>query len=233
MKHLLKLALQRNPSLLRGVVSGLLRVDNRLYALISNLATLAEGEHPKHRLTTYHDFFVDNVMQGEITLDVGCGRGELLGLLANKSGVRTIGVERDPIHAADARRRVHNQPNVEIMECDIWNISSRENVDVIALSNVLEHLSRRPELLGRLVKLFNPKRILVRVPLFDRDWLVPYKKELGVEYRLDDTHEIEYTEDVFDREVREAGLKIEHMFVQWGEIYARLTGNRCESGSIF
>jgi len=33
------------------------------------------GVHPKHRLTRYHDFFVERVRTGELVLDIGSGKG--------------------------------------------------------------------------------------------------------------------------------------------------------------
>ena len=33
------------------------------------------GIHPKHRLTDYHNFFVDNITNGQSVIDIGCGYG--------------------------------------------------------------------------------------------------------------------------------------------------------------
>ncbi|HFB97737.1 MAG TPA: hypothetical protein ENJ62_01220, partial [Bryobacterales bacterium] len=33
------------------------------------------GEHPKHRLIKYHDFFIRRISGGQRVLDVGCGYG--------------------------------------------------------------------------------------------------------------------------------------------------------------
>jgi hypothetical protein len=58
------------------------------------------------------------------------------------------------------------------------------------------------------------------VPMIDRDWLALFKKEKGVEYRLDKTHFTEYTIESFEEEIKEADLKIESYSVQFGEIWA-------------
>jgi 2-polyprenyl-3-methyl-5-hydroxy-6-metoxy-1,4-benzoquinol methylase len=94
--------------------------------------------------------------------------------------------------------------------------------DVIILSNVLEHLPNRPPFLQKVQQRIKPDRFLIRVPLFERDWRVPLKKELGVEWRLDLTHETEYTQESFAEEMAEAGLKIKHQEVRWGEIWAEV-----------
>jgi hypothetical protein len=88
------------------------------------------------------------------------------------------------------------------------------------LSNVLEHLDRRPELLRYLNENFRPKIFLIRVPMFEQEWLVPYKKELGIESRLDSTHKTEHTEDEFCKELAKANLKYTEKIFKWGEMYA-------------
>jgi hypothetical protein len=59
--------------------------------------------------------------------------------------------------------------------------------------------------------------------MFEREWPVPYKKELGVEWRLDPTHEIEYTEKELQEELFEAGLDILSLDIRWGEFYVVVT----------
>lgn len=60
------------------------------------------------------------------------------------------------------------------------------------------------------------------VLVFERDWRVPFKQELGIEWRLDHTHETEYTLESFQEEADMAGLKIAHLEVRWGEIWSEL-----------
>ena len=91
--------------------------------------------------------------------------------------------------------------------------------DVIVLSNVLEHLRDRSALLNRWVSWYGAQRVLVRVPAFDRDWRVGWKKELGVEWRLDPTHETEYVREELERELGEAGLTIAELIACWGEYW--------------
>ncbi len=53
-----------------------------------------------------------------------------------------------------------------------------------------------------------PPGFLIRVPLFERDWCAGLKRELGLEWRLDHTHETEYTLESFKTEMEQAGLEI-------------------------
>jgi len=62
----------------RKIVKLFIEIHNFTYKIISRLSIIAEGGiHPKHRLTKYHEFFVNNISTGDIVLDVGCGNGFL------------------------------------------------------------------------------------------------------------------------------------------------------------
>ena len=98
-----------------------------------------------------------------------------------------------------------------------------ETVNVITLSNVLEHIENRTELLTDLNNIYKPEKFIIRVPMFDRDWRVPLKKEIGIDYRLDNTHYIEYTQKDFISEIDKANLVINHIQINWGEIWAIIT----------
>lgn len=63
-------------------------------------------------------------------------------------------------------------------------------------------------------------KFLIRVPMLNRCWIEVYKKELGLEYRLDKTHFIEYAFEGFKEELGNAGLHIQDYSIQFGEIWA-------------
>jgi SAM-dependent methyltransferase len=110
--------------------------------------------------------------------------------------------------------------NITYVHGDALTDLPDENFDVIVLSNVLEHIEKRVEFLRVLDEKYKPGKILVRVPMFERDWRVPLKKELGIDYRLDGTHYIEYTRSEFFDEVKNAGMSVSHHEIAWGEIWA-------------
>ena len=87
---------------------------------------------------------------------------------------------------------------------------------------MLEHLSKHSIFLSKVWNKVNPKRMLIRVPLFERDWRVPLKKELGVEWRLDPIHETKYTIESWAKEIKEAGLAVTHQEIRWSEIWAEV-----------
>jgi len=61
---------------------------------------------------------------------------------------------------------------------------------------------------------------LIRVPLFERDWQMPLRKELKINYYSDYDHKIEHTLQEFNNEVKMSGLQIKEIKTIWGEIWA-------------
>jgi hypothetical protein len=65
-----------------------------------------------------------------------------------------------------------------------------------------------------------PRALLLRVPLYARDWTVPLKDEVGLRAYWDPDHEIEYDERLFRDELAAAGLDVTELVLSWGEIWA-------------
>ena len=197
----------------------LLSLDNYLYMVVSrSVVKLENGIHPKHRLMKYHNFFLNNIKSTDTVLDVGCGNGFNTYHIAGKAR-RIVGIDIDSKNIAYAEKNFLSD-NIDYLTADIMDYKFGEIFDVIVLSNVLEHMKDRIKLLRKIKG--TGRRFLIRVPVIDRSWLVLYKKELGIEYRLDKTHYIEYTIDSFTRELGKAGLKIKNYSIQFGEIWAAI-----------
>lgn len=174
------------------------------------------GIHPKHKIMNYHQFFLNNVRAGDTVLDIGSGKGEVAYDVAAKAGsVLGIDFSRESV---DQARQQFQRDNLQFIEGDATIYPFEQTFDIVILSNVLEHIADRIALLQRLKK-YAP-RMLIRVPMLTRDWIVPYKKQEGFEWRLDDTHEIEYTLEEFSQEIERAGLRVISHHVDWGELYA-------------
>lgn len=200
----------------------LLTLDNWLYVLESSFAVAyGGGIHPKHRHMRYHEFFIARIGPADSVLDIGCGNGAVAYDIATRTGALVVGMEIEPAKIAEATRR-HVAPRLYYVVGDALAILPQGRFSVVVLSNVLEHLPRRPDFLRRLAQSAQPERILIRVPLFERDWRIPLKQELGVEWRLDKTHETEYTLESFAAEMEVAGLRTAHLEVRWGEIWAEV-----------
>lgn len=203
----------------------LLAYDDVYRRLDEAAARYDDGVHAKHRLMRYHDFFVERVRPGERVLDVGCGKGELAHDLVVRAGAIVVGIDSDPRHLAFARTRfVHER--LELVAGDVTETLPPGRFDAVVLSNVLEHLERRVELLRRIVASAAPARLLVRVPLLTRDWTIPLRRELGLPYFWDDDHKVEYEPASLREELGEAGLAVTELTVNWGEIWAAAQPSR-------
>lgn len=203
----------------------LLILYSHIYKKLGDLAVQYDkGTHPKHRLTRYHDFFVNNVEKDESVLDLGTGRGDVAYDVAKKTSKIVIGLDINS-HNINYAKNTYRLINLVFVKGDIYKDIIDQNFDVVILSNVLEHLDNRVELLKTIISKAKPRKILIRVPQFERDWTVPMKKELGVPYFLDSTHKIEYTYDEFEKELFSAGLHISKVQINWGEIWAVCTNS--------
>lgn len=203
----------------------LMALDAPFYQMQGEAAIEANGGlHPKHRLMKYHDFFVDRIGQDDRVVDLGCGDGELATSVAQQSGAHVVGIDWSDADLTRARARAEgSEPHgtLNFMRGDISTTQIDGQFDVVVLSNVLEHLVDRPGLLKKWIAWYKPKQVLIRVPAFDREWRAPWKKELGVDWRLDETHETEYTLEQLTEELNEAGLVIEETISRWGEYWVQ------------
>lgn len=199
----------------------LFRIDEALYPLEGNLAVAYDrGVHTKHRHTRYHDFFIHRIKSGDKVLDVGCGIGALAYDIAQQTGAVVVGIDLNERNLDQARTRF-SHPNVSYIYGDVLNADLAEHFNSLVLSNLLEHLEHRVDFLRELVEKTNPRQVLLRVPSFERDWRVPLKQELGIDYRLDPTHFTEYTLESFSQEIQSAGLRVVQQECRWGEIWAQ------------
>lgn len=188
---------------------------------ITNERAMAYGRgvHPKHRLTRYHDFFVARIAPGSRVLDIGCGYGAVARSIASRvSGSSVVGVEIDQGRLTQARSG-EVPANLSFIEADARSHLPAGPWDVIVLSNVLEHIEDRVGFLGDILRNARPAKVLIRVPLFERDWRLPLRRELGVSYFSDPEHFIEPRLDELRQETAMAGLKPVETITLWGEIW--------------
>lgn len=198
----------------------MLRLADELHERIDGVAIeLDHGIHPKHRLTGYHDFFLQHVRAGDRVLDVGCGKGELAHDLATRGGASVTAIDISAT-SLDFARSSFAADRLEFLAGDVLSWNPSHPYDVVVLSNVLEHIAPRVALLERLHARSPSAAVLVRVPSRERDWLVPLREELGLPHFSDPTHETEYTVAQLAEELAEAGFAIEELEQRWGELWA-------------
>lgn len=199
----------------------LLLVRNRL-DLVTNEHAMAygRGEHPKHRLTDYHRFFIDRIRDGERILDVGCGYGAVGRSIARARPLcRVLGIDLDKPRLMQARNS-DNPPNLSFIEGNATVTVPDGRWDVVVLSNVLEHVDDRVTFLQKLQRTTGAMRLLIRVPLFEREWQMALRRELGVDFRSDEDHKVEHTLAEFHAELLQAGMSPTELQTLWGEIWA-------------
>jgi SAM-dependent methyltransferase len=177
-----------------------------------------EGVHAKHRLTGYHDFFVERITEGERVLDVGCGKGELAHDIAERSKAQVVAVDASPWMLEFARKRFQH-PDVTFVQADAVDYTPDEPVDIAILSNVLEHIEPRVALLRSLRERAGARRLLIRVPALQRDWTVPLRQEIGLPHFSDPEHKLEYDPELLRAELAEAGWEMGEPKLNWGEIW--------------
>lgn len=207
----------------RSAMRALLEIDDDLTGCIDQAALrYDDGVHVKHRLMDYHAFFVGRVRPGERVLDIGCGYGAVAYSLVTRAGTIVTGIDRNADSIALARRRFPHR-DLTFIAGDALRDLPREPFETIVLSNTLEHIEHRVEFLVSVQSRVRPRRWLIRVPMLDRDWRVPLRRELGMFYFSDATHFTEYTRESFEAEMEAAGLGVRHLQVNWGEIWVEVS----------
>lgn len=198
----------------------LLALQNRLDWVINERAmAYGGGVHPKHRLMRYHDFFVERIPAGSRVLDIGCGYGAVARSIATRvPDSMVVGVELDRTRLAQARAG-EVPANLSFIEADARRDLPTGPWNVVVLSNILEHIEDRVGFLNDILRQARPEKVLIRVPLFERDWKVALRRDLGANYFSDPTHFIEHTREELAREITSAGLEQTETVMLWGEIW--------------
>ena len=215
-----------NKTVASALLRPMLKIHTLSYKLSGMFASIVHNNiHPKHRIMLYKEWFLDNINKDDIVLDVGCNTGMMPEVMRQKATF-VYGIEIEQLHV-EVARNLRQKDNIEYICADAttYDYSECMPIDIVTLSNVLEHIEYRVDFLKRLVnqikwKNKNNKQLLIRVPMIDREWIAIYKKELGLEYRLDNTHFIEYTYEKFKNELTQSEVKILSYHIKFGEIYA-------------
>ncbi len=196
-------------------------IKDKLNLVINERAlNYGKGIHPKHSLTKYHDFFIENILNGENVLDIGCGYGAVATSVAlKKDKSKIIGIDYDENKLSQAIEN-NKLKNLKFVSLDATKNIPKGKWDVIILSNVLEHISKRVLFLKKVVQNSKCRKILIRVPCFERDWEVPMRKKLKINFYSDNDHKIEHTIQQFLDEMIEVGINVTETKTTWGEIWA-------------
>lgn len=208
----------------QGLSRAFMIEDDVRHVINERALVLGHKVHPKHRLIDYHTFFIDRIPRGANVLDVGCSYGAVArSIAAACPESRVLGIDYDEMKLTMARNHPDNPPNLSYLVGDATKDLPAGSWSVIVLSNVLEHIVDRVGLLRALVLSTHCDRVLIRVPYFERDWTMPMRRELGINYYNDSDHKIEHTALEFENEMARADLTVNDVFYKWGEIWAIVT----------
>ena len=177
-----------NKTVASALLRPMLKIHTLSYKLSGMFASVAHNNiHPKHRIMLYKEWFLDNISKDDIVLDVGCNTGMMPEVMSQKAKfVYGIEIEKKNIKVA---KNIRQKDNIEYICADAttYDYSECMPIDIVTLSNVLEHIEHRVNFLKKLIKKItwknkDNKQLLIRVPMIDREWIAIYKKELGMEY---------------------------------------------------
>lgn len=210
----------RNKNAKKGIIN-LFYIKDKLEWIINERAiVIGNGEHPKHYLMNYHQFFIDRIVNGQNVLDVGCGYGSVAFSIAKyhkKSEVLGVDLDNNRLNQAIKNKKLKN---LNFYKGDATVELPKGNWQVVVLSNVLEHIADRKSFLENLKKRTKANLFLIRVPLYERDWQIPLREELKINYYNDNDHKIEHKIEEFKKEMKDVRLNIDELYTKWGEIWA-------------
>ena len=208
-----------SPKILKFLFGFFSYVHGKCYMALSVIAILQnKGVHPKHRILNYHKFFLDHVESSDTVLDIGCSHGNNAFDVAQKAK-EVVGIDIEKKYIEVARKKF-SKSNITYIIGDATTYKFDKKFDKVILASVLEHIDNRVDLLKKLHSLTDI--VLFRVPLITREWLPVYKKEQGIDYRLDKTHFTEYTLEQAKEELDQSGWKFREYSIQFGEIWGVL-----------
>jgi 2-polyprenyl-3-methyl-5-hydroxy-6-metoxy-1,4-benzoquinol methylase len=162
----------------------------------------------KHSPSSSHMQVLDAIRPGSLVLDLGCSQGLLAAPLAKK-GVRVVGVDaRDPKTVSIALAAFYQRNLEEPLE-----LPEARVFDYVVVSDVIEHVVNRVELLRSVRRYLKPEgRLLISTPniaiWFYRLSLLLGRFEYGPRGVLDETHVHLFTRATFRREVENAAFRI-------------------------
>ncbi|PCJ21371.1 MAG: hypothetical protein COB02_01935 [Candidatus Cloacimonadota bacterium] len=223
-KIILKL-LKLHPITLIWVLKKIMKLHSYCYHLSGELSILYEGgTHPKHKIIKYKEWFVDQINENDSVLDVGCNTGLLAQQLSKKAKF-VYGIEIQENLIKKAKKSI-NEKNIEFICADATTYNfDKMLINCVTLSNVLEHIEFRVDFLKKVIKNIkwldkSNRKFYIRVPIIEREWIAVYKKQMGLDYRLDPTHYTEYTVTEFYEEMKEAGIEVLNHEIRFGEIFS-------------
>lgn len=135
------------------LIRPILRLHGFCYGLAGPMASQIEnGVHPKHRIMRYKEWFLDNIGENDVVLDVGCNMGMMPEVMSKKAAF-VYGIEINSKLIAEAKAK-RQKNNIEFICADAttYDYTQCRPIQCITLSNVLEHIENRVDFLRKLIR---------------------------------------------------------------------------------
>lgn len=168
--------------------------------------------HPKHLIfQKYPPEFLKYLKSGDLVLDVGCGNGQN-SLLAAAKVKKVIGfdIDKTQLKIAESEAIRRGLPNVRfdyVSAAEKLPYDSKQFDKVIFLG-VLEHLSKRENILQEIKRVMKPGgRLLLGVPNEMTGWK-KLQMSVGVQHFTDPDHELEFTQQTISDLLAKTGFRI-------------------------
>jgi SAM-dependent methyltransferase len=145
-------------------------------------------------------------------LDLGSGVGTECIAAAKAGAIRVVGIEKDRLNHQHAVKRAEKAGvAVDFILHDLEETPlpvDSAAFDLVNMSNVLEHLTRRAAVLSELRRVKRGDGVaVISVPNRDTTWKRALRS-VGLDSRDDKDHKIEYTKELLAAELRDAELEI-------------------------
>ena len=179
-----------------------------------------EGLHPKNVFNFRSEFFIQNVNESDVVIDIACGTGVILSKIAPLIK-RGYGIELSR-NILDICKSKHSAENIEYIESDLFKVDyeklKKETGYTTAIfSHILEHVEDVSALLSRV----NADKLLICVPS-QENWYTQLLTHLGLPYFKESTHYREYTREMLKKELALVSYQVDFIgFNPEGEIICK------------
>jgi len=167
--------------------------------------------HPKHLIKIEPPWYLADINQQDVVLDIGCHNGQHTLKTAVKCK-KIIGLDYDQKQLFIAKNSAGDK-NITNVIFQQFNLEKKlqfkdQSFDKILCLDVLEHIIKRNQLLAEIRRLLKPRGLaFIAIPNVNTSWK-QLQKKVGLNYYSDPDHKIEYTGEEIKKTLQQAGFKI-------------------------
>lgn len=152
--------------------------------------------HPKHLVKIEEPWYLREIKEDDVVLDLGCGNGQHSLKTASKAK-KVIGVDYNSLQLEIAKKQAKDKKikNASFLKYNLEKKLPFDNYsfDKILCLDVLEHLNKRKQFLLEIKRVLKSKGIaFIAVPNKNTSWK-KLQKKVGLNFYSDPDHKIEYS----------------------------------------